>query len=586
MKKKRALGWLTLAATLTLSLAACGSKSSQSSSSTQKHFAETVSNKKQSVKGGTFTYGEVTDTPFKGIFEDTLQTDTPDQEVSQFGFEGLFKTDNNYKIVDGGAANLKLNQKAKTATITINKNVKWSDGVPVTAQDIVYAYRILGSKAAASQQYSSTLEDIVGMAEYHEGKSSTISGLEEPKGANGNEVVIHFKQMKPGMAYSGNGYFWESASPAHYYKNISMKKLISSPQVRKKPLFFGPYKVKSVVSGQSVEYVPNKYYYGKKPKLSKISVQVVSPDSVAAAIKNKKFDYVSVPTSQYKNVKSTKGVQFIGKQSLSYSYLGFKVGKYDSKTGTNVEDKNAKMNNKALRNAIAYGMNVSQVSKKFTDGLSYRGTTLIPTIFSKYHDSSEKGHPYDIKKAVKLLNNAGYKIDKKTGWRTQPNGKPLTIHLAAMSGASTQQPTVQNYLQIWRKKLHLNVKLTTGRLIEFNSFYDKLENDNKDVDMFLGAWSLSSEASPYQLYAAEAPFNFSRFNTKENTKLLNDIDSAKAFNNAYRVKAFKKWQAYMNKEAYVVPTTYSTDVYAVSSRVTGLSLKPSFSWANVGVSSK
>ena len=40
-----------------------------------------------------------------------------------------------------------------------------------------------------------------------------------------------------------------------------------------------------------------------------------------------------------------------------------------------------------------------------------------------------------------------------------------------MSGNSTQEPIIQNYIQQW-KKLGLNVKLTGGRLMEMNSFYD------------------------------------------------------------------------------------------------------------------
>ena len=104
------------------------------------------------------------------------------------------------------------------------------------------------------------------------------------------------------------------------------------------------------------------------------------------------------------------------------------------------------------------------------------------------------------RKGNEILDKAGYK--KKGKYRVQPNGKPLTIRLAAMTGNSTQEPIIQNYIQQW-KKLGLNVKLTGGRLMEMNSFYDKVQNDSKDVDMFMGAWSLSSEPSPNDLYSAK-----------------------------------------------------------------------------------
>ena len=175
------------------------------------------------------------------------------------------------------------------------------------------------------------------------------------------------------------------------------------------------------------------------------------------------------------NVANTNNVNWIAKIPLSYRYLGFKVGKWDSAKGENVMNKDAKMNSKALRQAIAYGMNISAVNKHYTNGLTFHIPTLIPAQFGKYFDKNAKGYDYNIKKGNEILDKAGYK--KKGKYRVQPNGKPLTIHFAAMSGDSTQEPIIQNYIQQW-KKLGLNVKLTGGRLMEMNSFYDKVQNDS------------------------------------------------------------------------------------------------------------
>lgn len=68
----------------------------------------------------------------------------------------------------------------------------------------------------------------------------------------------------------------------------------------------------------------------------------------------------------------------------------------------------------------------------------------------------------------------------------------------------------------------LHVSLAGGRLTEFNSFYDKLDHDDKGIDMFMASWSLSSEPSPRGMYSETNPMNDSRFATKENIKLLNE----------------------------------------------------------------
>ncbi|AZN76361.1 oligopeptide ABC transporter substrate-binding protein [Lactobacillus acidophilus] len=577
MKKAKIFAGITLLSGVALTLAACGnSESNSNESSTAAKFSSAVP-KKATKNGGTVKVAVETDTPFTGIFNDELSTSATDTEVMQYGAESLFATDDQYVFTDKGAATIKINQKAKTATINIKKNVKWSDGKPVTAKDYEYAYEIIANKATKSQRYTSSLADLVGLEEYHEGKSNTISGIEMPDGDNGRKVILHFKTMKPGMNTSGNGYIWETAAPYHYLKDVKFKDLMSSDKIRKKPLFFGAYKLQKVVRGQSVTWVPNEYYYKGKPKLSKITASVINPNSVAQSIKSNKFDVISVINSQWQNVKGTKGVNFIAQVPLSYSYLGFKVGKWDAQRGENVMNPKSKMNNKALRQAIAYGMNVDQVYKRYTYGLSFRVPTLIPKQFGDYFDKNVKGYSYNIKKGNEILDKAGFK--KKGTYRVQPNGKPLTIRLAAMTGNSTQEPIVQNYIQQWKKE-GLNVKLTGGRLIEFNSFYDKIQNDDPSVDMFLGAWSLSSEPSPNDLYGEKAPMNYSRFVTKKNNQLLEEMDSQKAFNHTYRVDKFHEWQKYMDDQAYVVPVANSYSISAVNKKLTGYSLKPSDSMGN------
>ena len=569
MKKAKLFGSLTLLTGVALTMAACGNSSSNDASSIKKMKAAVPT--KAAKKGGTVSQAIETDTPFTGIFSNELSTTQTDSDVAAPANESLFDNDNTYKYTNKGPATIDINKDAKTVTINIKKGVKWSDGKQVTAKDYEYAYEIIANPETASQRYTDSLADLEGLQEYHEGKAKTISGIEMPDGENGQKIVLHFKEMKPGMEQSGNGYIWEYAAPYHYLKDVPFKKLESSDQIRKKPLYFGPYKVSKVVRGQSVTFVPNKYYWRGTPKLNKVSFSVVSPNSASQAIKSHKYDIADVVNTQWDQVKDTNNVNFVKQIPLQYSYLGFKVGKWDSKAGKNVMDPNAKMNNKNLRQAIAYGMNIAPVVKRYSKGLSFQVPTLIPKQFGDYFNPDVKAYTQNLNKANKLLDQAGYK--KKGKWRTQPNGKPLTIYLAAMTGNSTQEPIIQNYIQQWQK-LGLNVKLSGGRLMESNSFYDKVQNDSSSVDMFIGAWSLSSEPSPNDLYNEKAPFNFSRFVTKKNTELLQEMDSEKAFDNKYRVNKFHEWQQYMHDEAYVLPMTNAYQVTAVNNKLTGYSTKP------------
>lgn len=576
--KRRMLGTFGVLLAGAALLAGCGKSSSSSSSSNSgakdaKKFPEATATA-TAKKGGSITIAEESDTPVKGVFLNELSDGRYDSDFMQFGNEALFATDDQYKINNKGAATFKMDRKAKTVTIEVKKGVKWSDGKQVTAKDVEYSYEIIANKASQSSRYTSSLADIVGLAEYHDGKSKKISGIEMPDGENGRKVVLHFKEMKPGMTQSGNGFFWESAAPYHYLKDVPFSKLQSSDKVRKNPLFFGPYKLSKLVRGQSATWVRNPYYYRGKAKLDKITISVISPNSASQSIKSKKFDMIDVVNSQWKQVKGTKGYNFVAQIPLSYSYMGFKVGKWDKKTGSVKMNKNSKMSNRYLRQAMGYAMNVDEVTQHYTQGLSFRVKTLIPEAFGDFYDKSVKGFPLNIKKANALLDKAGYKKKKGETYRRDPNGKKLTIHLAAMSGSTNQEAIVQNYIQQW-KKIGLHVTLTTGRLIEFNSFYDKVQNDDPSVDVFMAVWGLSSEPTQDDLYGPKAPYNLTRFATSENTKLLKEMGSDKAFNHSYRVQKFHEWQQYMQKEAFVIPLYNAYSITAVNSKLVNYSTKPS-----------
>ena len=575
MKKSKILGSVGIASLAALTLAACGKSNDNNTEEVKKASKfPTEMPKKTAKQGGTVKFAIENDSPFTGIFASELSTTKIDTDVSSPGNESLFDVDDDYKINDKGPATLKINRKNNTVTITLKKGVKWSDGKQVTAKDMEYSYEILANKATKSQRYTASLQNIKGLKEYHEGKAKTISGIELPDGENGLTMVLHYTELKPGMYNSGNGYFSESAEPYHYLKDVPFSKLMSSDKIRKRPLYFGPYKLDKLVRGQSATWVPNKYYWRGKPKLDKIVCQIVSTNSTSQAIKSHKFDVADVINSQWKQVKDAKDVTFVANIPLQYSYIGFKVGKFDTKASKSVMNPKSKMNNKALRQAIGYAMNIDQVNKKYNSDLNFRIPTLIPAPFGDYFDKSIKGYPYNLKKANEILDKAGYK--KKGKWRVQPNGKPLKIKFAAMQGSAVQEPIIQNYIQQWHK-IGLNVSLYNGRLTEFNSFYDKIQNDDPGIDMFMGSWSLSSEPSPADLYNEGAPFNFSRFVTPENDKLLKEIDSQKAFNHKYRVEKFHEWQKYMNDQAYVIPVNNSYSITAVNSKLTGYSVKPSHS---------
>lgn len=585
VKTKTKLATIAVTFLAAITLAGCSNNSSSESSNAaiklQTAYKNPDKTDKSATKNGTLKLALVNNAPFQGITDPALAPNLSDSQAFAPGGQGnLFNVDKNYKIVDGGMANQKLDRKAKTATITLRSNAKWSNGSPVTAKDIEYAYEVLGNKNSTSQQYSSDFENIVGMAEYHAGKADTISGITYPDGENGKVAVLHFKKMAPSMKFAGNSYIWQYVEPYEYIKDVPIAKLASSEQIRKNPIFTGPYKLDKVVEGESTSWSPNKYYYGKKAQIGHITINVVSMNNIDKALQSKKYDSVvpsgagSLGGTDYKNLKNLKDYTKVGQPAFTYSYFAFNLGHFDTKTGKNVMDPSKKMANKNLRQAMMYALNVDQVTKKFGNGIKQRANTLLPPIFSKYYDKSAKGYTLNIKKANKLLDEAGYKKRNGSKWRSDPKGKPLTIYFGAMTSSATTEATYQDYLQQWHK-IGLNVKYTNGKPMEMNSFYDTLQKPTQNkMDIWLGAWSTSSEPTETQLYGDTAPFNYGHFVTKKNSELISAMNNSASWNDKTRTKVFKEWQNYMNSQAGVVGEQFSYNWQPVNNRVKGFDFGP------------
>ena len=528
-------------------------------------FETETQNKDNAVPGAVLSVAMVKDSPLVGIFNQAMYKDGYDGDIIDW-FLGsyILDIDENFEVTDTGIATLSVDPENKKATIKIKDGMKWSDGQPIVADDVIYPYEVIGNKDYTGVRYSDESAKIVGMEEYKAGKASTISGI---KKVDDKTVEISFKEIGQGIFTGGNGLL-TYAMPKHYLKDVPIKDLEKSEKVRTKLVVAGPYTISSIVPGESIELKANPNYFRGKPKTEKVTVQVVNSQTITAAMKSGKYDLVfDIPTELYKIYKDFDNIETLGRQELYYSYLGFKMGKYDKAKGENIVNPNAKMADLKLRQALAYGLDINQMVKAFYDGLREKATSSVPPVFGKYYPKDLAGFPYDPEKAKKLLDEAGYKDVNGDGYREDKNGKPFEIKIAAMSGGDIAEPLVQFYIQQW-KEIGIKGVLATGRLIEFNSFYDKVEADDPEIDVYFAAWGVGTNLSPFETAGRKSMFNYTRFASDENDKLMAEVTSPKTLTDPnYKPEAYKKWQEYFINQAVEVPLTYRYQLYPVNKRV-------------------
>ncbi|HDR8185612.1 TPA: oligopeptide ABC transporter substrate-binding protein [Bacillus thuringiensis] len=574
---------LSTLAVSTLLLSACGgSGGSEKTSSTKKvdtnKFNETVKNDKKEVKDGSLTYGLVSNTPFEGLLNFAVYEGDPDNQVITFFDEGLLDNDKNWEYNNEGAATYEISADKKTITLKIKDNVKWHDGNPVTAEDLEYSYLVIGSKLYAGSRYDTQMQMIEGMTDYHDGKTDKISGV---KVIDQKTISFTFKEPNPSVKTG----LWTYPLHKKYLADVPIDKLAESDKIRKNPIGFGPFKVKKIVPGESVEFERFDDYWGGKPKLKNVVLKVVNPSIVNASLKNGDIDIAEVSADQYPNVSKLKNAQLVGRTDLYYSYIGFKFGHMDKEKREMVMDKDT-FKDVRLRQAMAYAIDRKEIGEKLYHGLRYPANSPISPASPKFHNNKVGSYDKDVEKAKKLLDEAGYKDKNGDGFREDPNGKEVKLNFLSMSGSDVSEPLAKFFIQSW-KEIGIKVELLDGRLHEFNSFYDKLKKDDPAVDLYAGAFGTGSDPDPSGLWGPDASFNYQRWSNPKNTELLKEGLSPKAADDKYRTEVYDKWQKLIHDEVPMIPLHYKFDLKGINNRVKDYKYTPEdqYKWGKVSVTS-
>lgn len=534
---------------------------------------------------GVFKVGLVMGSPFKGIFSNVLYKGADDSTIMTPTMWGTFMSDGEFRIREGGPVKFTPDKDAKTVTLEIVKDFRWSDGTPVTSKDFAYAYEIIAHGDYTGSRFTADYKNVVGAEEYYWGTMSEDT-LEQLKSGSDDfklpeiepateiaglnivdekTLVITFKEFGVGMLW-GAGVPYEPV-PYEQLKDIPVLTLEESDAIRVNPLSCGPYYISNIVPGEQVEFTANEHFWNGKANIPKVLMQVISPDKQVASMKAGEFDYYTgLASSKYLDIKDLENYTILGRTGLSYNYLGFKLGKWDAAQSKNIYDPESKMANINLRKAMQKSIDLKGLSETYLNGLQYQGTTVIPTPFKSFHAADLKPIELDMEAAVQLLDEAGYKDTDSDGFREDPNGEALVIKMAFMSGSDINQKLADYYMQQWHE-IGLNVELTNGRLLEFNNFYDLVQGDSEEIDIFFGGWGTGTNPECYGLYGEEATWNFTRYANPEFEAMLKKLSSEEAFDDDFRKQAYYDVQKYIYDNVPIAVTFYGYSLRPINKRV-------------------
>ena len=582
---KRFLKTLSMGLAVSMLLVACGSPSgggttggstggekkdvaAATSAIEQKHPA-IIENEGTAVADATLKVGVVSDSPFKGILHPYLYTSGVDNAFLKYTMSGAFPIDSDFKLIldsDETPIKMSIDKEKKEVTLKINPKFKWSNGETVTTKDIVKTYEIVANadyiKTSDSIRFSEDMQIIEGIVDYNKGKADKISGLEV---IDDSTMKIHLTKINPGVLWGGP--FISEFVNAKAFEGIAMNKVVESDALRKNPLSYGPYVIKSVVPGEKIVFEANPHYFGGEAKVKKLEMEILPPSQQVAATKAGKYDIIlQSQADSYPQYAELDNIKIATRQDLYESYLGFKLGKWDKDKGEVVTNPEAKMADPKLRQAMAYAIDNDSIGEKFFNGLRFTAAGPIVPIFKSLYNPSIPNFKYDLEKAKALLDEAGFKDTNGDGIREDKKGQPLKINFAMMSGSEISEPLSQYYLQQW-KEIGLDVALVDGRLLEFNNFYERVETDDPAIDCYSAAWGLASDPNPSGFYGKSSNANYPRYTSEKIQSILDKISSEDALDPAKMKEFYDEFQQVAFEEVPFIPFLNRVDFLPVNKRV-------------------
>ena len=374
------------AVVVAIAISACGGGSSNKGGSSNS--GGKASSNKQVVVGATDTR--------TATFGPWSQSTHSDGLVNTLIFSNLVKIAPNEKtVLPDLASSWTVSRNAKVFTFHLRSGVKWSDGKPFTANDVVFTITQaaqLGGAAYIGYQPEKWLE--VGGAASVQGTNKPVPGV---KALNAHTVQVTLGE--PDAQFIRNlAAAVYAIVPAHSFPGATPKNIRGTQFATTAPVGTGPYTLTKNVPNQYLEFTANPSYFGGAPKIKTIFFKSDLTDAGAVTQLQSgelQVGYNLAP-NDYQTLKSTSGIKSVFVTSPGAEFLQFRV---DS----------PRVSDPRVRQAFYYAINRNALVKDIASG---RGTVRWSVPGFDQSASDLNRYPYNPTKAKQLLQAANFDFSK------------------------------------------------------------------------------------------------------------------------------------------------------------------------------
>jgi peptide/nickel transport system substrate-binding protein len=361
-----------------------------------------------------------------------------------------------------------VSHDGKTITWHLRHGVRWSDGVPFTAADVVFTTKQILNPA-------NNVESTEGW--------NLIVRIDAP---DKYTVVYHLR--KPYAAFAYVFFFGAGLAvlPEHLLRGVHD---LNTAAYNSLPVGIGPFRFQSWKRGESVVMVRNPYYFRGPPKLDRIVFKIIPDTNTALAeLRSHELDlWLGIPPHFYRQTLALDGILGLATPSNAFDHLDFNLA-------------NPILADVRVRRALRLALDRRDIVDKTQSGL-YRLDESPVTPASPYHENLALV-PFDIVRANALLEAAGWRRGLD-GIRTK-RGMRLNLTYVQQAGRPDLDTESELIRSTWER---IGVDVRVKRYLPSQLFATARDGGiifggKYDVARFL--WALTPDESLESLYGCNA----------------------------------------------------------------------------------
>lgn len=394
MKKRNRILSLLLAGVMALGLTACGASNAGAAAdetgseavSTESASSDTAASGEKIINVGvTNTIGSLNPLLLNG------------GEINKYAtglmFLPLMELDADLNF-EGMLADSITTEDNKNFIVHIDDAATWSDGTPVTADDVVYTALRLASPVIGNTAMMYYVFEGVGDDGFVEEGAESIDGIQK---VDDKTVQFTTKEEMPITTFENSYARYLLTLPKHVIEQYSEEELSTAEWFNHPDVVSGPFIVTDFDVDHYISYEANKDYWKGAPKIDKLNIKIVDGSQLYAGLQSGEIDITQqtmsdIPQEDYESVEALDNVDVVYGSPVTNQSVFIQT--------KNVPDVK-------VRQAMLYAIDRQQILEELLNGHGEIVDGFLSSA-SPFYDDSLTPVSYDPEKAKALLEEAGW----------------------------------------------------------------------------------------------------------------------------------------------------------------------------------